>query len=145
NITPEGLPGLTLESKSSTGADQWGTKSEEQNVFFKKGYLSTGIIDKKQIGPSSGGFVNAVYEAYGHTIAGKLLSVLGRLLTKLLHMRAFSCGVEDLVFTRAGEKTRKEKLKEADEIGLRVAAKYVSLESSSLNADDPELKKRLEE
>ena len=96
--TPEDFPGLTMTSKSSTAFKQWGPNSEEQAVIFKDGELLCGILDKAQIGPSGGGLVNAIYETYGHTIAGKLMSVLGRLLTKMLHMRAFSCGVEDLIF-----------------------------------------------
>ncbi|KAK5000227.1 hypothetical protein LTR66_000891 [Elasticomyces elasticus] len=145
NITPEDCPGLTLGSRSSTGADQWGAKSEEQNVLFEDGDLLCGILDKKQIGPSAGGFVNAVYEVYGHTVTGKLLSILGRLLTKMLHMRAFSCGVEDLIFTHHGELTRREMLKAAETVGLEVATKYVSLQGNKPRADDPELKRRLEE
>lgn len=145
NIKPTTHPGLTLTSKSSTGADRWGTKSEEQTVIFKDGDLLCGIIDKAQIGPSGGGFVNAVYETYGHTVAGKLLSVLGRLLTKLEHMRAFSCGVEDLVFTNEGEEDRRQALAGAQTVGLQVAAKYVSLQNENPNASDPELKRRLED
>jgi len=110
NIQPPTHPGLTLTSKSQTNAKLWGPKSEEQTVVFQEGDLLCGILDKSQIGPSAGGFVNAIYETYGHTVAGRLLSVLGRLLTKLLHMRAFSCGVEDLVLTADGDRTRQEML-----------------------------------
>ncbi|KAJ9621608.1 hypothetical protein H2203_007095 [Taxawa tesnikishii (nom. ined.)] len=145
NIKPENHPGLTLSSKSSTGADRWGPKSEEQTVIFKDGDLLCGILDKAQIGPAAGGFVNAVYEVYGHTIAGKLLSVLGRLLTKMEHMRAFSCGVEDLVFTREGEDIRRDALSGANTVGLEVAAKYVSLQSEKPESNDPELRRRLED
>ncbi|KAF2147473.1 uncharacterized protein K452DRAFT_314616 [Aplosporella prunicola CBS 121167] len=144
NIKPEGHGGLTLSSKSQTAADRWGKGSEEQNVIFQNGELLCGIMDKKQIGPASGGFVNAVYEAYGHTVAGRLLSALGRLLTKLLHMRAFSCGVEDLVLTPEGEELRKEKLKGAETVGLEVASKYVSLNNQKIDSSNPELLKRLE-
>ncbi|KAF2083270.1 beta and beta-prime subunits of DNA dependent RNA-polymerase [Saccharata proteae CBS 121410] len=145
NIKPETHVGLTFKSKSSTSSDRWHKGSEEGNVIFKDGELLCGIMDKKQIGPSGGGLINAIYEAYGHTIAGKLLSALGRLLTKLLHMRAFSCGVEDLVLTPEGDKLRKEKLQDANHIGLRVAAKYVSLEDQKPDSNNPILKSRLEE
>ncbi|KAK7561108.1 DNA-directed RNA polymerase-like protein I subunit [Phyllosticta citricarpa] len=144
NIQPETHAGLTLHSKSTTAADRWGKGSEEQNVLFKDGELLCGIMDKKQIGPASGGFVNAVYEAYGHTAAGRLLSALGRMLTKLLHMRAFSCGVEDLVLTAEGEKTRRKILLGAEKVGLEVASKYVSLENSNPTSTSPELLRRLE-
>ncbi|KAK8236737.1 DNA-directed RNA polymerase-like protein I subunit [Phyllosticta capitalensis] len=144
NIQPDAGTGLTLHSKSSTAADRWGKGSEEQNVLFKDGELLIGIMDKKQIGPSGGGLVNAVYEAYGHSAAGKLLSALGRMLTKLLHMRAFSCGVEDLVLTAEGEKRRRKILLGAEKVGLDVASKYVSLETSKPSSSNPELLKRME-
>ncbi|KAG9698358.1 beta and beta-prime subunits of DNA dependent RNA-polymerase, partial [Aureobasidium melanogenum] len=144
NLTPEDFPGLTMTSKSSTAAKQWGTNSEEQVVIFKDGELLCGILDKAQIGPSGGGVVNAIYETYGHTIAGKLMSVLGRLLTKMLHMRAFSCGVEDLIFTPEGENMRREALSKSHAAGLGVAAKYVSLQSENPDTNDPELRRRLE-
>lgn len=144
NITPRSHSGLNLRGRSQTPSSFWGSKSEEQNVVFSDGELLCGILDKNQIGPSSGGFVHSVYEAYGPTAAGRLLSMLGRLLTKLLHMRAHSCGVEDLILTRKGEKTRREKLKKADTLGLDVAATYVTLADRKPGADDPELKRRLE-
>ncbi|KAF2157901.1 beta and beta-prime subunits of DNA dependent RNA-polymerase [Myriangium duriaei CBS 260.36] len=145
NIKPENYPGLTLQSKSTTLKSLWADNSEEQEVIFKDGELVCGIIDKKQIGPSSGGLVDAIYEAYGHTAAGKLLSILGRLLTKLLHMRAFSCGIEDLVFTPAGDIARRKHLEQADHFGLQVAAEYVSLSDRKPSTNDAELRKRLEE
>lgn len=145
NIVPRTHEGLTLTSQSQTSADQWGKASEEQTVIFQKGELVCGILDKKQIGPSGGGLVNAVYEAYGHTTAGRLLSVLGRLLTKVLHMRAFSCGVEDLILTPEGDATRRKELQRADAIGLKVAAEYVQLGRTATTSNDSELKGLLEE
>ncbi|MCJ1473648.1 hypothetical protein MMC13_002299 [Lambiella insularis] len=144
NITPASHPGLTLAGKSQTSGDRWDEKSEEGIVIFKDGELLCGILDKAHMGPSGGGFVHSVYEAYGHTIAGKLLSVLGRLLTKLLHMRAFSCGIEDIVLNPTGDDARREKLQQADIVGREVAAKYVTLDENTRN-DDPELRSRLED
>ena len=144
NITPRTHPGLTLLGKSQTSEDRWGEGSEENIVIIKSGELLCGILDKAHLGPSGGGFIHAVYEAYGHTIAGKLLSILGRLLTRLLNMRAFSCGIEDLLLTEDGEKTRRKELQAANKIGLEVAAKYVTLEEST-TAHDNELRHRLEE
>ena len=144
NIAPMSHPGLTLYGKSQTSGERWGEKSEEGIVIFQGGELLCGILDKAHLGPSGGGFIHAIYEAYGHTIAGKLLGVLGRLLTKLLHLRAFSCGMEDIVLTKEGDQNRREKLAEAESVGLEVAAKYVTLEPRSMN-DDFELRKRLED
>lgn len=148
NVTPITHPGLTLSAKSKTSDDQWGEGLKEglkeDEVFIQSGELLCGILDKAHLGPSEGGLIHAVYEAYGHTIAGKLLSILGRLLTRLLNMQAFSCGIEDLLLTEDGEKTRCKELQAANTIGLEVAAKYVTLEGST-KANDNELRLRLED
>lgn len=145
NITPHGYQGLTMDGKSTTDSTMWRAEGEDEGkVIFEDGYLCQGILDKKQIGPSSGGFVNGVYEAYGHTIAGRLLSVLGRLLTRMLTTRAFSCGVEDLVFTHEGEAARRDALSGAETVGLEVARKYVSLDSQK-DPGNRELQRRLED
>lgn len=145
NIRPADCNPLNLTGKTQTPADRWGPNSEEGQVLFKDGELVTGILDKAHLGPSGGGLVHSMHEAYGPTVAGKMLSILGRLLTKFLHMRAFSCGMEDLLLTAEGEKTRKEKLKDAATIGLEVAAKYVTLADQKPTSNDPELLNRLED
>lgn len=145
NITPPDCAPLVLVGKSQTPKDRWGPHSEEGTVFFKGGEFITGILDKAQIGPSAGGFIHSLHEVYGHTVAGKALSILGRLLTKFLHMRAFSCGMEDLRLTPEGEKIRKEKLLAAQTLGLEVAAKYVTLDDRKPTDTDKELLNRLED
>lgn len=144
NVTPETHPGLTLLGKSQTSGDRWGNDSEEDIVIFQDGELLCGILDKAHLGPTGGGFIHSIYEAYGHIIAGKLLSILGRLLTKLLHMRAFSCGMDDLLLTEAGNAKRREKLQEEEKIGLEVAAKYVTLDHQTFSVEK-ELRARLED
>jgi DNA-directed RNA polymerase I subunit RPA1 len=144
NITPPDCAPLTLTSKSQTSASRWGENSEEGTVYFKGGEFVTGILDKAQIGPSGAGFIHSIHEVYGPTVAGKTLSVLGRLLTKFLHMRAFTCGMDDLRLTPQGEKLRKEKLLAADSLGLDVAAKYVTLGDQNTADTDPDLLDRLE-
>jgi DNA-directed RNA polymerase I subunit RPA1 len=144
NITSSEHPGLTMTGKSSTPRERWGEDSEEGEVVFQSGEMLCGILDKGHLGPSAGGFVHSMYEAYGHTIAGKLLSILGRLLTKLLHMRAFSCGMEDIVLTQNGNTVRREKLDAAESLGREIASKYVTLENVT-DSNNPELKVRLED
>ena len=144
NITPVTHPGLTLLGTSQTPGERWSDNSEDGIVMFQSGNLICGILDKAQLGPSGGGFVHSVYETYGHTIAGKLLSIMGRLLTKLLNMRAFSCGIADLLLTKGGEENRLRELRRADTIGLEVAAKYVTLEETT-EAHDKELRNRLQD
>ena len=145
NITPDHYTGLTFTSMSSTASDLWGSNPEEATVLFQDGHLLYGIIDKAQIGPSAGGLVHSVYEAYGRATAGSLLGILGRLLTKFLHMRAFSCGMDDLRLTDTGNKTRRHVLKLADGLGLEVAARYVSMEDKIPSSDEPDLLTRLED
>jgi DNA-directed RNA polymerase I subunit RPA1 len=145
NVMPVNHAPLVLTSKSSTPGDRWGKGSEEGVVHFKGGEFITGILDKSQIGPTGGGFIHSIHEVYGPTVAGKMLSILGRLLTKYLHIRAFTCGIDDLRLTPKGEQVRKEKLEEAHRIGLEVAAKYVSLDNQKPTDTDPELLSRLED
>lgn len=145
NITPETHPGLSLVGKSQTSGDRWGNDYGEGVVIFHDGELLCGILDKAHLGPSGGGFIHSIYEAYGHTIAGRLLGILGRLLTKLLHMRAFSCGMEDLLLTETGEGNRREKLQEAETIGSEVAAKYVTLDYNPLAPATELLRSRLQD
>ncbi|KAF9870550.1 RNA polymerase Rpb1 [Colletotrichum karsti] len=145
NIKPPNGEGLWMTGKSQVKGAQWAKDSEEGDVLFQDGQFLSGILDKAQLGPSSGGLIHAIHEIYGPAVAGKLLSGMGRLLTRYLNMRAFTCGMDDLRLTPQGEVSRREKLKEAKTIGLQVAAKYVSLEDKTPNSTDSELLARLEE
>ncbi|KAI1411781.1 beta and beta-prime subunits of DNA dependent RNA-polymerase [Hypoxylon sp. FL1857] len=146
NMKPPGAGDLWLSGKSQVKGTAWGKFTEEGEVFFSDGEFISGILDKSQLGPSGGGFIHSIHEIWGPEHAAKLLSCLGRLLTRYLNMRAFSCGMDDLRLTPEGEKTRKEKLKAADHIGLEAAAKYVSLgDRPDITSTDPLLLERLEE
>ncbi|KAF5027520.1 hypothetical protein F66182_369 [Fusarium sp. NRRL 66182] len=144
NMQPPNCGGLSMKSETQIKASQWAKNSEEGTIMFQDGEFITGILDKSQIGPSSGGVVHAVHEIYGPAIAGKLLSSLGRLLTRYLNMRAFSCGMDDLRLTPEGERARREALIPAGSVGLEVASSYVSLEQNP-GPRDPLLLERLEE
>ena len=144
NITPDTHPGLNFRGISQVTSDRWGDGSEEDIVIMQAGELVCGILDKAHLGPTGGGFVHAVYEAYGHTVAGRLLSVLGRLLTKMLHIRGFSCGMDDLLLTKESDSIRESKLRNTKTIGLEVAAKYVTLDDD-LGKDHEKLTLRLQE
>ncbi|KAF4982550.1 hypothetical protein FZEAL_1861 [Fusarium zealandicum] len=144
NMQPPNCGGLCMKAKTQLKAAQWGKDSEEGEVLFQDGEFITGIMDKSQIGPSSGGVIHAVHEIYGPAVAGKLLSSLGRLLTRYLNMRAFSCGMDDLRLTPHGERTRRAALVPAEAVGLKVASSYVSLDRIPAPRD-PLLLERLEE
>jgi DNA-directed RNA polymerase I subunit RPA1 len=145
NIKPPNCGDLWMSGKTQIPATRWGSNSEEGVVLFQNGVFICGILDKSQLGPSSGGFIHSVHEVYGPAVAGKLLSSMGRLLTRYLNMRAFTCGMDDLRLTREGEEKRKATLADAPHIGLRVAAKYVTLDDQQPGPSDPELLSRLEE
>ena len=145
NITPPNCGDLWMNGKTSIPGRRWGWATEEGEVLFRDGVFVCGILDKSQLGPSSGGFVHSVHEVYGPSTAGRLLSSMGRLLTRYLSMIAFTCGMDDLRLTPAGEEARRKKLEEASGIGLEVASKYVSLEEQKPAKDDPILLERLQE
>ncbi|KXH51409.1 RNA polymerase Rpb1 [Colletotrichum simmondsii] len=146
NIKPPNGEGLWMAGKCQVKGEQWGKGHlEEGSVLFQDGQFLTGILDKAHLGPSSGGLVHSIHEVYGPAVAGKLLSAMGRLLTRYLNMRAFTCGMDDLRLTSEGEQARKEALKAAKDVGLQVAAKYVSLEDKAPTSTDRELLTRLEE
>ncbi|KAI1649517.1 beta and beta-prime subunits of DNA dependent RNA-polymerase [Daldinia loculata] len=146
NMKPAGCGDLWLTGKSQLKPPSWGNFLEESNVLFSDGEFITGILDKSQLGPSAGGFIHSIHEIWGPELAAKLLSCLGRLLTRYLNMRAFTCGMDDLRLTPEGEKSRKEKLKSASHIGLEVAAQFVSLgDRPNITGTDELLLERLEE
>ena len=146
NIRPVDCGDLWMNASAKIKGRSWSKDSEEEGqVMFRDGEFICGILDKSQLGPSDGGFIHAVHEVYGPSVAGKLLSSMGRLLTRYLAMVAFTCGMDDLRMTPQGEKDRKETIKAAAHIGLKVAAKYVSLGEQKPTKDDPLLLERLEE
>lgn len=155
NLTPTDRPGLYLNSTSQVKTANWGPvystethkadiwkNSEEQTVIFDDGELLCGILDKAQIGPTAYGMIHSVYEIYGAEIAGKLLSALGRLLTKYSQMQGLSCGMEDIQITQKGRETRKKILEEKVDAGQDVAIEYVGLKDSF---DEQLFRERMEE
>ena len=145
NIKPPNCGHLWMTGKTQVPGNRWGSHTEEGMVEFRDSVLITGILDKAHLGPSSGGFIHAIHEVYGPSVAGKVLSCMGRLLTKLLNMRAFTCGMDDLLLTPEGEANRLKELKAAQDAGLEVAATYVSLTEQKPDNKDPELLHRLED
>jgi DNA-directed RNA polymerase I subunit RPA1 len=59
-------------------------------------------------------------------------------------MRAFSCGVQDLILTEEGDRARLEELRKAEKIGFEVASKYVTMDAEKIDPTNPELRRRLE-
>ncbi|KAK5954337.1 hypothetical protein OHC33_004910 [Knufia fluminis] len=165
NITPKDLEGINLTGKSQTADSRWGEKTlqpadqknwkvtpdmvahrdTEQVVIFKDGEHMCGILDKGQLGPAAGGLVHSCYELYGPTMAGKLLSIIGRLLTRYLNERAWSCGMDDLYLTPEGDNKRRQELSAAPRVGHEVSVGYVQLNKEKTQQGSKELVNRLED
>lgn len=143
NIKPKNVPGVNLRSKNKIKNEYWGVASQENEVLFRNGELLCGILDKSQYGASQFGIVHSLHEVYGPEVAGRALSVLGRLFTNYIMMTAFTCGMDDLRLTSQGNEWRKDILKKSVDIG-RVAAAEVANLSADTKSDDEELLKRLE-
>ncbi|KAH3675120.1 hypothetical protein WICMUC_002776 [Wickerhamomyces mucosus] len=144
NITPVNMPGINLLSKNKIKNDYWGDGSKENEVLFKDGELLCGILDKSQYGASQYGIVHSLHEVYGPTVAGKALSVLGRLFTNYIQNTAFTCGMDDLRLTDEGNQWRSEILLTSVDVGRLAATEVTNLESIT-KTNDPELLRRLEE
>jgi DNA-directed RNA polymerase I subunit RPA1 len=144
NIKPQDTPGINLKSTNKIKNDYWGEGSKENEVLFQNGELLCGILDKSQYGASKYGIIHSLHEVYGPDVAGKALSVLGRLFTTYIMMIGFTCGMDDLRLTAEGNKWRNDILKESVDTGRIAAAEVTNLDKST-KVNDPEFKKRLEE
>jgi len=118
---------LNLNSKEQIPDEMWGKNSMESTVIIKDNELLCGVLGKKQFGAKPHGLVHAVYELYGATEAGKLLTTLGRLFTLFLQVRGFTCGIDDMLLTKEAEKKRFELIEKANQSGLEQAAIFTGL------------------
>ncbi|KAI0317937.1 beta and beta-prime subunits of DNA dependent RNA-polymerase [Amylostereum chailletii] len=117
NITPPSMDGLNLTAKAKVPASAWGKGSTEDQVIFMDGELLCGTLDKSAFGASDYGLVHSVYELYGADVAGRLLGILSRLFTKFLQTRAFTCRMDDLALTDAGNAKRAELIHKGQNLG----------------------------
>ena len=129
NLT-RGRPPLTLTGNCRVGSKLWKGHEEESKVVVCQGYLCTGTLDKTQFGSSAFGITHAVFELYGPDTAGKLLTCIGRLLTKFSMHAAFTCRMDDLLLTEAAEKRRKEIIGTAPRAGRETLAQMVNLKAT---------------
>ena len=144
NIKPTNVPGVNLISKNKIKNEYWGEGSNENQVIFQNGELLCGILDKSQYGASQFGIVHSLHEVYGSDVAGKALSILGRLFTNYNMMNALTCGMDDLRLTAEGNDWRNELLKQSVDVGRAAATEVTNLPSDT-KVTDRELKKRMEE
>lgn len=144
NVQPEGVPGVNLTSKNRIKNEYWGEGSHENTVLFRNGQLICGILDKSQYGATKYGIIHAFHESYGPHVAQRALSSLGRLLTNYEQWIAFTCGMDDMELTAAGNSTRAKILSKAAVVGKKAAADVVNLDEN-IEVTNPEFHKRLEE
>lgn len=146
NITPPKAEGLNLKAKTKVPGTLWGEGSGEGKVIFMDGELLCGILDKAAFGASDYGLVHSVYEVYGAEVAGKLLGILSRLLTKFLQHRAFTCRMDDLALTSEGNARRRELLIRGAGFGTEAAIEnFPSLTGVKGRKQGPALRALLEE
>ncbi|KAI0700751.1 hypothetical protein BC835DRAFT_1326250 [Cytidiella melzeri] len=132
NIAPPNTEGLNLKAKSKVPGSLWGEDSEEDTVIFMHGELICGVLDKSAFGATDYGLVHSVYELYGSDIAGVFLGALSRLFTKFLQHRAFTCRMDDLALTQAGNASRKQLLERGANLGTEGAIEnFPSLSKTS--------------
>ncbi len=142
NLTPNGLQGLTLESKNKIPNELWqrdkglDPNMSEETAVFLNGYLVRGVLDKSQFGASAYGLVHSAYEIYGPENAGRLLGILSRLFTKYLQHIAFTCRMDDLILTEVGEKMRAKILADARDSGAKAALSHVGLPTDADLSDE---------
>ena len=144
NVKPNNVPGVNLNSKNKVKNEYWSATSNENEVIIKNGELLCGVLDKSQFGASQFGLVHSLHEIYGPSVAGKVLTILGRLFTSYITLTAFTCGMDDLRMTAQGDEWRQDVLRQAATVGKDAAMEVANLSENSPNRDK-ELNKRLEE
>ncbi|EGO02141.1 hypothetical protein SERLA73DRAFT_86356 [Serpula lacrymans var. lacrymans S7.3] len=137
NITPSNAGGLNLDSKAKVPGHLWGKDSSEDKVIFMDGELLCGVLDKSAFGATDFGLVHSIYELYGADIAGNLLGILSRLFTKFLQHRAFTCRMDDLALTPAGDARRMDLLRRGSNLGTEGAIENFPSLSKTAKADIP--------
>ncbi|KAF9314564.1 hypothetical protein BGZ91_005974, partial [Linnemannia elongata] len=124
-----GRPPLNMTAGAQVKAQYFGKGGEEESIVqIMDGVLVTGVLDKAQFGAKSFGLVHSCYEIYGGDIAGKLLSIFGRLFTRWTQRWAFTCRMDDLLLTPEGNKWRRDLQDGGKEIGTKAQLKYAKME-----------------
>ncbi|RKP25650.1 hypothetical protein SYNPS1DRAFT_28623 [Syncephalis pseudoplumigaleata] len=154
-----GHPPFYLTSKAKVAARYWGRGSEEAQIVVHHGELVQGVLDKSQFGASAYGLVHTVFELYGPSYAGRLLSMLGRLFTKYLQSKAFTCRMDDLRLTVEGDAWRRGLMAEGAKRGPEATLGFIGLDgaehkkaaaaagkaASLATLANPEYRRRMEE
>lgn len=73
-----------------------GTDRSGSEVRIKNGVLTSGLMDKANLGQESGLMLRNIYETYGPAYAAELLGKISKLGIAVLSRRGFSIGVSDM-------------------------------------------------
>ena len=101
----------------------------ESYVLIRQGNLLVGVLDKAHYGSTSFSLVHCCYELYGGSIAGQLLSCLGRLFTTFLQFRGFTLGVEDILLNSELKKPMAKIVKKSKKCGYEILAQVLKTTS----------------
>ncbi|KAJ1915101.1 hypothetical protein H4219_004493 [Mycoemilia scoparia] len=147
-----GYQPMNFRGQCKVPGKYWGINSkEEEHVLVMDGELLTGVLDKSQLGASGYGLVHAIYELYTPQHAGRMLTIISRLLIKFFQLAGFSCRMDDLRLTPEGDKVRRKIIDAAKGLGTEVAYEYIGLKehAEKVGYNDPglanEYRKRMEE
>nr|XP_054764131.1 DNA-directed RNA polymerase I subunit RPA1-like [Lytechinus pictus] len=161
NTIPEGCKPLDFVGKSKITNKAWikgkphkpkaggsaliGLDMCESEVIVRAGELLSGVLDKGNYGPTPYGLVHCIYELYGGSIAGKLLSHFGRLFTTFLQQHTgFTLGPEDIIVTEKADEDRRETLDQTKDCGSEAVAKALGVEEFT-GVHDNRLAKKYED
>jgi DNA-directed RNA polymerase I subunit RPA1 len=126
---------LNMTSSSKVPGRYWGPDAQEEaQVLVMDGELVRGVLDKSQFGATAYGLVHSVYELYGPESAGKLLSIFGRLFTKYIQFRGFTCRMDDLILTQEGDQWRRGLLDDGFGLGKEAHLEYLGLSETAKTA-----------
>lgn len=134
-IQKETEKGINFEHGTKLFSDVWGPDSiHEGMVVVRNNELLTGVLDKNHIGNSEYGLVHSFYEIYGGTMAGELISTLGRLFINYLQFfNGFTCGVDDILLKDEYNLRRRKDIENILQNGMEGLSRFFGLNSFKLN------------
>ncbi|KAJ9459408.1 DNA-directed RNA polymerase I subunit rpa1, partial [Diplonema papillatum] len=119
--------GVCFEGRSALPASVWDDRPaaerpdfaadkfmEDDQVEVIFDTMVRGVVDKNQLGATSGTLVEHVHEVHGAEAAGTLICIFGRLFTEYLSHHGFTVGITDLMLKNDNETARSRLLRSLD-------------------------------
>lgn len=116
---------INLTSRAKVNKSLWRGFPEESEVVFRHSELLQGVMDRNQLGASSGGICHAVSVLCGTEVADTLLSAFGRLVTLFVRDYGHSCGVGDMLVTEEVDAGRYGMLEECEKGAWEVSSQLL--------------------